>query len=82
MAREVRSLAEEADYVSNSLPSIERRSLMESGMRRKTRSLSSQISFGRAGRDTWGRGPHLPQARLRNRTGNLFITSEVLCQLS
>ena len=34
--KKIRSLAQEEDYVSLSLPSIERRSLMESGMRRRT----------------------------------------------
>jgi hypothetical protein len=34
--RKLRTFAQEADYVSSSLPSIERRSLMESGMRPRT----------------------------------------------
>jgi hypothetical protein len=34
--RRVRSLADERDHASLNLPSIERRSLMESGMRRPT----------------------------------------------
>jgi len=36
MPRKIRSLAEEADYVALNMPPIERRSLMEMGMRRKT----------------------------------------------
>jgi uncharacterized membrane protein YqhA len=36
MSRKVRSLADEQDHVSLNMPSIEHRSLMESGMRRPT----------------------------------------------
>jgi hypothetical protein len=36
MPRKIRSLADEEDYVSLNMPPIERRSLMEMGMRRKT----------------------------------------------
>ena len=36
MPRKIRTLADEREYSSTSLPSIERRSLMESGMRRPT----------------------------------------------
>ena len=36
MARKIRTLAEEENYVSLNMPPIERRSLMEMGMRRKT----------------------------------------------
>lgn len=34
--RKIRSLSDENDYVSLNMPPIERRSLMEMGMRRKT----------------------------------------------
>jgi hypothetical protein len=36
MPRKIRSLAEEKDYVCVNMPPLERRSLMEMGMRRKT----------------------------------------------
>lgn len=39
MARKIRTFSQEQDYTSQSLPSIERRSLMESGMRRRTTTL-------------------------------------------
>jgi hypothetical protein len=43
MPRRARSLAEEDDHVVVNLPSIERRSLMESGMRTKTTRLEVVI---------------------------------------
>lgn len=36
MPRKIRTFADERDYASLTMPSIERRSLMESGMRRPT----------------------------------------------
>lgn len=41
--KKIRSIAEEREYVSLSLPSIERRSLMESGMRHRTTRLDVAI---------------------------------------
>jgi hypothetical protein len=41
--RKIRTLAEEEEYSSPTMPSIERRSLMESGMRRKTTKLDMVI---------------------------------------
>lgn len=43
MPRKIRSLADEEDYVSVNMPPIERRSLMEMGMRRKTTRLDIAV---------------------------------------
>lgn len=43
MPRKIRRLADEEDYVSVNMPPIERRSLMEMGMRRRTTRLDIAV---------------------------------------